>query len=276
MSSVKRLFFLPVLLILFQISIAGNSFAWHFEYNYASSDTETYDDTFFLNASYSFLENRGFTGTPTENLDGSVDVSYYVSPGINGSDYIESEVSFQIVSDFGNTNQTPININIDKMFLGGGAVIPYGFYDPFEVVHESYMVALGLDTALDFVIDSYWPDDFIEEPPMGEPPIPETFQILTNTEYSVRAIIDVMMNDIIYHGIMMPDNFGTVQAYLDYFDLYDIDDPLSGSLEIEMGRSVDLVAFIDPNENPVPIPGAVVLFASGILGLLGIKRRINA
>ena len=69
----------------------------------------------------------------------------------------------------------------------------------------------------------------------------------------------------------IPNNWHNA-IILDLSDLIHDGDTFTAHFTMQCGND-NLMGRNDPNGPPVPIPGAVWLFGSGLLGLVGIRRR---
>lgn len=267
MKSIKRLLLLPAVLLIFEFLIVTSAFAWHFEGVDIIGNADVDSDVVWAMAEYEDSGSVSFTANPILNQDGSVDVMYDLYGAIGGSGAMEeSRATFMIVSDYGNTDQEIVDISFQYNFEASGMFIDSGISDPFMIDHGTFMVAESPDPDYDAIRELMWPDEYVSDS------MTEYFSLMSNTEYTTRALIDIMANDVYWDDMFLPDHFETEQDYIDYFGISSIEDYVGGGVEIDFSRSVDVSVAIESIETPVPVPGGAVLFISGIIGLAGFRR----
>jgi len=132
---------------------------------------------------------------------------------------------------------------------------------------------LGISTIIDTQNGGSAGVDFMQD--MSSPNMPGWDQVIPTFE-ATASFTSVAVNPSAHNGINEFETLGIVfdlQAGLSFFDV--INDLETGALRIGL-HAIDFAdtgseSFV--NTSPVPVPAAVWLFCSGLIGLLGLAKR---
>lgn len=260
----KVLLLLPLLLL-----ITTNAYSWHFEYlssygegvgirenSYFRLSDDILPDT--INIGYSYINH-------VENSDGSVDVNWDVgsTSGLSGDDSF-THLEFQIVSDYGNTSQTPVEV--DLFGSAGGGISIEG--DNREYIRGGAELLIYMFPDFDTVgmVDIYGMEEYPPEANFDDmTDIDETVELLSNTLYNIDFHLSVGGGLLVEEP---PSYFDSIQEMEDFFN----ENGDSGFAELSAGGGYGLDVEIRSVET-VPVPASVFLFVSGLMGLVGISRK---
>ena len=244
----------------------------------ASTNTQTRFTAFVNAAAPPVVGGAGLNFGDTVSLDLSFRLDGILrsgaAPGDNtGSSYMNADLEIvdpNIQLDCGSPDGCYTPKLVD--FRGGADTISYGSGETFNGWNWSLSTRNGLDELIDSLSDS---DSWVITPgatcqgpgPCGDVNF-DTGILSTTIETTIGAELDIFARLNIFSdawNFQGDGGFGSA----DFFNTY-------GLLLTPITEGVELGYDITPATNVVPIPAAVWLFSSGLIGLIGIARRKKA
>lgn len=246
------------LLAILLLTFSTYAHAWHLEYTYGGDMWfDGGPDYLHLDDNYWAMADAGWQVLHTDDdPGGGVIVEYDVWSGWDGY-CSEGHVSFQIVSDYGNTEPQPVEVHVWGEAEAWNSVNVWG--------HDYGLDAVG-DTEIDLSSD-FGPGLHVWAGPWmggGWDSIDELIEVNTYTEYHVDA--SIWMD-------LWADVMGTPPEWFEFWDEYNafFGGVEYGVIDVQNEAWLDFDLQIESVE--VPIPAAVWLLGSGLIGLVGLLRR---
>lgn len=242
-------FFLSMLMVISVLGFTATAGAWHFEVEYYGNGWfDSSEQNFYMDDGMGVMADAWWEANPSENPGGGIDVTYDINPGWGDMYDSMGHVEFQIVSDFGKIEPQPVDVWF------------HGEADAYEWV--DYMGnPMWLDgTAMANVW--VWSDFGFELYPWGY--FDELIELESNTLYMVDT--EIWLEAWAVAEQPGPDWFESWDEYYDYFV-----DGEWGEIWAESEGWFVFDAEIITAE--VPIPGALWLLGSGLIALVGIRKR---
>ncbi len=254
---------LKIILAILFMCCASNVEAWHIEYTnidgFNSGDLSLTADP----------DGLSIDGSMNASGDGGWEINSYNEDSATGEVYVDyndwnysdgydeyGEVSFKIVSDYGNTAAVALDV-----FVNGNANVSGSYFiDGLDYgVECSGFSEVEVDTDFSSGLAAYtelYDNDIVEDN------IGDTISIFSNTEYNITSNISL---DLLIDLLDLPPyTFDSMDDFDNFFDGQDY-----GVGIAEINADFDFFMGIDSVE--VPLPSTILLLAGG--SLLALKRK---
>jgi hypothetical protein len=167
-------------------------------------------------------------------------------------------IEFMIVSDYGNLQEETVSVNIDIVMNVG--VWEYEYSPYFDSFGDSYLYIDSPGIGMNEVwADKNSMDDWFASY--------DAYELLTNTRYTIFADLNVAAE--IFEMSIPPENFLNELEYNEFFS----QNPVYSSAAIEAFADLGYCLELNSAENPVPVPPAVWLLGSDLVGLVAVRRK---
>jgi len=248
----KKFFLSMLLAVSFLGFTATASNAWHFEVTYQGNGYFDSGEQYFQLGDWMMADaGARWYASPSDDPDGGVHVDYDIYSGWGDNYNSSGRVEFRIVSDFGNPNPQPVDVWFS------GASDAYDWVDQMgnPMGLDVHAIAdVWVDSDFGFHLDSLGYFDGIIE-------------LESNTGYSINT--EIWLEAWAMADQPGPDHFESWDDYNNYFF-----DGEWGEIWAESNGDFGFSAEIQTAE--VPIPGALFLLGSGLIGLVGIGRKFRS
>ena len=246
----KKFFLSMLLAVSFLAFTATASNAWHFEAMYYGEGCfYSSEQNFNLDDGMGIMADAGWYAFPSDDPGGGVHVDYGINPGWGDNYDSWGMVEFRIVSDFGNPNPQPV----DVWFSGSAGADEW-------VNWTGNPMALDGGTTADVSVFS----DFGFELDLWYYDFDDILELQSKTWYYIDT--HIWLDAWAMAEQPGPDLFESWDDYYAYFAEGDW-----GEIWAESGGGFYFDAEIQTTE--IPIPGALWMLGSGLLALVGIRRR---